>query len=74
MELLAISAMTGYSCYAMLTTPSIPIKAGGISPYNTFVKERYKEIKEISPDITNKEIFNIIAIEWKMLNEGFKDL
>tara|TARA_B000000477_G_scaffold108782_1_gene101280 strand:- start:576 stop:740 length:165 start_codon:yes stop_codon:yes gene_type:complete len=41
------------------------------SPYNIFVKERFKEIKENCPDIEKKEILKIITIEWKMKKDDF---
>jgi hypothetical protein len=39
--------------------------------YNIFVKERFKEIKECSPDITKTEIFKIIGVEWQMIKNEF---
>ena len=39
--------------------------------YNRFMRERFQDIKGNCPDIEIKEIFKIIAIEWKMKKEGF---
>ena len=39
--------------------------------YNRFKRERFQYIKGNCPDIEKNEIFEIIAIEWKMKKEGF---
>jgi len=70
----AMFAMTGYSAvsaYNFLSTPPITLPNSKYSSYNIFIKERFKEIKENNPNIEKNEIFKIIAIEWKMKNEGF---
>jgi hypothetical protein len=74
MEFFVLSAMTGYSAvsaYNFLSTPPVIVPNSKYSPYNIFVKERFKEIKENCPDIESKEILKIIAIKWKMKKEGF---
>lgn len=70
----AVFAMTGYSAvsaYNFHSTPRVPLPNSKYSPYNIFVKERFKEIKDTSPDITNNEIRKIITIEWRMKKENF---
>lgn len=72
MEVGAVMMMTGASLYACSSTSQqIPISTPKMSDYNKFLKERFKEIKETSPDITTNERFKIINIEWKMKKEGF---
>ncbi|CAG8745799.1 84_t:CDS:1, partial [Acaulospora morrowiae] len=34
-------------------------------PYNSFVKERFNDVKELNPELTNQDIFRLLAIEWK---------
>ena len=43
------------------------------SEYNRYVKRRFPEIKNENPDINKNEIRKIIAIEWKMKQEGFME-
>jgi len=72
MELGAVMMMTGASLYACsINSQPIPISIPKMSDYNKFVKERFKEIKESSPNISKTEIFKIIAVEWKMKKENF---
>lgn len=75
MELwLPMTAMTGWAVvctYRLNTAPSVIIPNSKYSSYNIFVKERFAEIKESSPDISKTEIFKIIGIEWKMKKNGF---
>lgn len=72
----AVFAMTGYSmvsAYNYLSTPRPVIHISKYSPFNIFLKERIKYIKENCPDIEINEILKIITIEWKMKKEGFNE-
>ncbi|CAG8539553.1 16867_t:CDS:2, partial [Acaulospora morrowiae] len=42
---------------------NIKIQEG--KPYNSFVKERFNDVKELNPELTNQDIFRLLAIEWK---------
>tara|TARA_B000000475_G_scaffold243091_3_gene214783 strand:- start:567 stop:782 length:216 start_codon:yes stop_codon:yes gene_type:complete len=71
MEMFVMTALTARAAYvATLPHPS-SMPNSKYSPYNIFVKERFKEIKENCPDIEKKEILKIITIEWKMKKDDF---
>jgi hypothetical protein len=47
------------------------IHSTGDSEYTRYVKKRYPEIKNDNPDLDKNELCKIIAIEWRMMKEGF---
>ncbi|CAG8785659.1 104_t:CDS:1, partial [Acaulospora morrowiae] len=34
-------------------------------PYNNYMSERFHVVKESNPELTNQDIFRLLAIEWK---------